>query len=125
VCDKWEKPHVPRNESPRLDTLIAAAIRDAEREAYKKRMSVIPYDGTVNYDKVEVWSHDKGFRLRIVLKSSTYGNITFYSDHFRGLIEADSRAFVVAKQLGLERDTLPVHKCFSQREKDGNYDRQT
>jgi hypothetical protein len=106
VCDQWEKPHVPRKESPRLDTLIAAAIREAEREATNE----IVYDGVINYDKVEVWARGKGFRLRVVLKDPTYGDIYLYSDYYDGLREADSRAFVIARQLGLERDTLPVHK---------------
>ncbi len=64
---------------------------------------------TPDYDKVEVCSHGKGYRLRIRLHSPDYGDIWLHSGRYDGLREADSRAFVVARQLGLDRDTLPVH----------------
>lgn len=37
VCDKWETPHIPRIESPRLDVLIAKAIADAEDAVREER----------------------------------------------------------------------------------------
>ncbi len=66
-------------------------------------------NGTPDYDKVEVCTRGKGYGLRIRLDSRDYGDIWLYSDYYDGLREADSRAFVVARQLGLKRDTLPVH----------------
>lgn len=110
VCDKWETPHVPRNESPGLDTLITTAIRDAEREAYEKGKSGIVHDETTNYDKVEVIVWNKGYRLRIMFKDPVYGEIRLFSEYYEGLREADSHAMVTARCLGLKRDHLPVHK---------------
>ncbi len=60
-------------------------------------------------DKVEVHKSGKGYRLRIKLSDPVYGLIVLHSDQYDGIREADSRAFVVARLLGLERDTLPVH----------------
>ncbi len=111
VCNKWETPHVPRNETLELDTLITVAIRDAEREAYEKGKSGIVCDETINYDKVEIWKHGKGYRLHIVLKSPVYGDINLFSDFYDGIREADSRAVAVAQCLGLPRDHLPVHEA--------------
>lgn len=71
--------------------------------------------------KVEVWKkkRDKGtgsyYVLRIQWKHPVYGIITFYSDRFDGIREADSRAFAIARDLGIDRDTLPV--CGEEREK--------
>ncbi len=72
-------------------------------------MQEIVYDGKPAYDKVEVWEDDKGLCLHIIIKDPTTGDIHLYSDYYRGIHEADSRAFVVARQLHLDRDTLPVH----------------
>lgn len=110
VCNKWETPHVPRNKTPRLDTLITSAIRDAEREAYEKGKNGIVHDETIVYDKVEIWKHGKGYRLHIALKDPIYGDIRLFSDFYEGIREADVRAVVVARCLGLPRDHLPVHK---------------
>lgn len=110
VCNKWETPHVPRSETPGLDTLITIAIRDAEREAYEKGKSGIVHDETTTYDKVEVCVSDQGYRFRIVLKDPVYGDIRLFSEYYEGLREADSRAVVIARCLGLGRDNLPVHK---------------
>jgi rRNA maturation protein Nop10 len=49
VCNQWETPHIPRSESPRLDTLIAAAIRDAEAtKAYNIKFTCPECDETQN-----------------------------------------------------------------------------
>lgn len=69
----------------------------------------IVYDGNPGYDRVEIWKEGKKFRLRIVLKDASTGDIHFYSDWYQNILEADTRAVVVARQLYLERDNLPVH----------------
>lgn len=69
----------------------------------------IVYDGNPGYDRVEIWRDGKGFRLRVVLKDQLTGTISLHSDFYANIFEADSRAFVVARQLNLDRDSLPVH----------------
>lgn len=72
-------------------------------------MQEIIYDGNPGFDRVEIWRDGKGFRLRIELKDPSLGTISLHSDYYGEIIEADSRAVVVARQLGLDRDNLPVH----------------
>lgn len=69
----------------------------------------IIYNGSPAYDKVEIWKDDKGFRLKIVLTNETTGMIHLFSEYYQGIREADERAVIVARQLGLDRDSLPVH----------------
>jgi hypothetical protein len=63
----------------------------------------------MDINKVEVRKCDKYYQLWIALRCPTYGLIFLRSDKFSNVYEADSRAFVVAKMLGLDRDNLPVH----------------
>lgn len=64
--------------------------------------------GSLAYNKLQIWAKDKGFIIRVVFKDPVYGDIQLCSDIFDGIREADSRVFVLARVLGLERDTLPV-----------------
>ena len=75
--------------------------------------SEIVYDGNLESNKVEVWRNDKYFQIRFVIRDPVFGDIHFRSDLFSGLCEADSRAFVASRILGLDRDNLPVHRCKS------------
>jgi len=60
-------------------------------------------------NKVEVCTDGKKFQLRFYIEDPVYGNIGLFSDIYSSINEAEVRAFVLARALGLDHDHLLVH----------------
>jgi hypothetical protein len=63
----------------------------------------------VDFNKIEVCTDGKKFQLRFQIDDPVYGNIGLFSDVYSSIDEAEVRAFVLARALGLDHDHLPVH----------------
>jgi len=60
-------------------------------------------------NKIEVCTDGKKFQLRFYIEDPVYGVISLFSDVYSSVDEAEVRAFVLARALGLDHDHLPVH----------------
>ncbi len=63
----------------------------------------------MTFDKIEICTDGKRFQLRFEVNDPVYGIIGMFSDLYSNIVEAEVRAFVLARALGLDHDHLPVY----------------